>query len=51
MRNNVFEYDLNKSVMQLDKKVVVVCGGVSTEREVSLHSGKAIFDALQRKGF
>lgn len=31
-------------------KVAVVCGGDSSEREVSLHSGKAIFEALQMKG-
>lgn len=32
-------------------KVMVICGGVSTEREVSLRSGKAIYDALVRKGY
>lgn len=32
-------------------KVLVVCGGVSTEREVSLRSGKAIYDALVRRGY
>lgn len=32
-------------------KVMVVCGGVSTEREVSLRSGKAIYNALLRKGY
>ncbi len=30
---------------------MVICGGISTEREVSLKSGKAIFDALVRKGY
>lgn len=34
-----------------NKKVMVVCGGISTEREVSLRSGKAVFDALQRQGY
>lgn len=33
------------------KKVTVICGGISSEREVSLRSGKAIFDALRRRGF
>lgn len=33
------------------KKIVVVCGGISTEREVSLRSGAAVFGALQRAGF
>ena len=30
---------------------MVVCGGTSTEREVSLRSGKAIYDALRRRGY
>lgn len=32
-------------------KILVICGGISTEREVSLRSGKAIYDALVRKGY
>ena len=38
---------------QLDKKlnVMVICGGISTEREVSLRSGNAVFNALKRKGY
>lgn len=35
----------------LKKHVVVVCGGVSTEREVSLRSGEAAYGALCRYGF
>lgn len=31
--------------------IVVVCGGVSTEREVSLRSGKSVYEALLRKGY
>lgn len=31
-------------------KVAVVYGGLSAEREISLKSGKAVFDALRRKG-
>ncbi|OOR82729.1 D-alanine--D-alanine ligase [Moraxella canis] len=31
-------------------KVAVVCGGTSTEREVSLNSGKAVLQALLSKG-
>lgn len=31
--------------------IVVVCGGVSTEREVSLRSGKSVYEALHRKGY
>lgn len=32
-------------------RILVVCGGISTEREVSLRSGKAIYEALLRKGY
>lgn len=32
-------------------RILVVCGGISTEREVSLRSGKAIYEALRRKGY
>jgi len=31
-------------------KIVVLCGGISTERDVSLISGKMIYEALRRKG-
>jgi D-alanine-D-alanine ligase len=34
-----------------DKKIVVVCGWVSREREVSLRSGRKIYDALLKKGY
>ena len=37
--------------MDKDLKVLVICGGISSEREVSLRSGKAIYDALIRKGY
>ena len=37
--------------MDKNRKVLVICGGISTEREVSLRSGKAIYDALIRKGY
>ncbi|TBR17684.1 ATP-grasp domain-containing protein, partial [bacterium] len=32
-------------------KIAVVMGGVSSEREISLKSGKAVFDAFKRHGF
>lgn len=32
-------------------KILVICGGFSTEREISLRSGKAIYEALIRKGY
>lgn len=34
-----------------EKKVMIVCGGFSSEREVSLRSGKAVFNALQKVGY
>lgn len=37
---------MNKNI-----RILVVCGGVSTEREVSLRSGKAVHNALLRKGY
>src|SRR3989338_6072107 len=33
------------------KKICVLCGGRSGEREVSLRSGKNVFAALKRQGF
>lgn len=39
----------NKSLK--DKKIIVVHGWVSREREVSLRSGKRIYEALLRKGY
>lgn len=35
----------------LNKKVMVICGGVSTEREVSLRSGMAVYEALRCHGY
>ena len=32
-------------------KVAVVCGGISSEREISLRSGKNCFEALRRLGY
>ncbi len=34
-----------------DKKIGVLLGGMSSEREVSLRSGKAIADGLRKKGY
>jgi D-alanine-D-alanine ligase len=31
-------------------KIAVFCGGISTERNVSLASGKAVYNSLQKKG-
>ena len=33
------------------KKIAVLCGGRSGEREVSLRSGKRVFESLQKQGF
>ena len=35
-------------VKVMKKKVAVLMGGISTEREVSLNSGKSVVDALDR---
>lgn len=35
----------------LDTRIAVLCGGMSNEREVSLRSGKNVFEALQRLGY
>jgi len=37
--------------MNKELKIVVVCGGISTEREVSLRSGKSVYEALLRLGY
>ncbi len=37
--------------MLKQKKVMVICGGVSTERDVSLRSGEAVYGALKDAGF
>ncbi len=37
--------------MDNELKVIVVCGGISTEREVSLRSGAAVFEALVGYGY
>jgi D-alanine-D-alanine ligase len=34
-----------------DSKIGVLCGGFSREREVSLRSGQAVYDALIRQGY
>ena len=38
---------------KIDKKskIAVLCGGMSSEREVSMRSGRGCFDALKRLGF
>ena len=40
-------------VSKIDKsaKIAVLCGGMSSEPEVSMRSGKGCFDALERLGF
>ncbi len=37
--------------MLKNKKIGVIAGGVSAEREVSLKSGEAVFNALKNKGY
>ena len=37
--------------IQKDSKIAVLCGGFSSEREVSLRSGKNCYEALKRLGY
>ena len=37
--------------MNPELKIVVVYGGISTERDVSLNSGKAVYGALKIHGY
>lgn len=37
--------------MDKKTKILVICGGTSTEREISLRSGTAVFNALVNSGF
>ena len=40
-----------KNRIDINAKIAVLCGGLSTEREISMRSGKGCFDALQRLGY
>lgn len=40
-----------KNVINKDAKIAVLCGGMSSEAEVSMRSGKGCYEALQRLGF
>ena len=43
-------YDVKKKIDE-NAKIAVLCGGPSSEREVSLRSGKNVLAALQRLGY
>lgn len=43
--------DTIQSKIDKNAKIAVLCGGLSSEAEVSRRSGKGCFDALQRLGF
>ena len=40
-----------KNKIDKNAKIAVLCGGMSSEKEVSMRSGKGCFDALKRLGF
>ena len=42
----VFESKIDKN-----SKIAVLAGGMSSEKDVSMRSGKGCYDALQRLGF
>ena len=39
-----------KNVINKDAKIAVLCGGMSSEAEISMRSGKGCYEALQRVG-
>lgn len=43
-------YDVKKKIDE-NARIAVLCGGTSSEREVSLRSGKNVLSALQRLGY
>lgn len=43
--------DYDKTIIPFDKKIAVLCGGMSSERDVSLRSGKNCYEALIRLGY
>lgn len=43
--------EIKNDKINKDVKIAVLCGGMSSEAEVSRRSGKGCFDALQRLGF
>ena len=47
----VIESEAEKQTMERNETILVVMGGTSSEREVSLRSGEAMFDALIQKGY
>jgi D-alanine-D-alanine ligase len=46
-----FSWESGMTEQLRDKKVVVLYGGSSSEREVSLRSGRAVYEALLSKGY
>ena len=40
-----------KNVIDKNAKIAVLAGGMSSEHDVSMRSGKGCFEALQRLGF
>lgn len=42
---------MQTNIQNKDAKIAVLCGGMSSEREVSLRSGKNCLDALHRLGY
>ena len=40
-----------QNIIQKDSKIAVLCGGMSSEREISLRSGKNCLEALHRLGY
>ena len=43
--------EIKNDKIKKDAKIAVLCGGMSSEAEVSMRSGKGCYDALKRLGF
>ena len=40
-----------QGIISKNAKIAVLCGGMSTEKEVSMRSGKNCYEALKRLGY
>ena len=40
-----------QNIISKDAKIAVLCGGMSSEREISLRSGRNVLAALHRLGY
>ena len=43
--------EIKNDMINKNAKIAVLCGGMSSEAEISMRSGKGCYDALKRLGF